>query len=597
LSKSNPNIQLIFSTGESHDKSRKKSIEGLIEGHGLTKRVQYLGCLEQKQYHELIYRSKGIIYPSFAEGFGIPLLEGIIANKNIACSQISALIEITNGKALYFNPYDENEIKHKIELLWEKRYEKSNLDDRRNILDKYSLKNQVIQYVSLYTNIYHHNITKYRPSIKSNGESILESANALFHSKLFNTPQKNLYTFSSDLYKDTTISELIQHPKIEKINESKIISTQKTVVILMDVTRLFTRNPYSGISKYVENTLQQLMNVSSIVIIPLYNRKARGFSGDRNSEQNYLHKFQNSSIVSILEANKATKLACHLNHLPVIYFSGYHPLPQDRNSKWKYCITIFDVIHLTETKYYPNGSDSKKYITSDIVNSIIPTDMILPISRYTLNDIKRCLSFSLRASIVYLAPGISKSVNNYKYRNIDILILFQNDPRKGFQRMLNIVFNILENTNSPKKLTICFFGRPGLNSDNSFRRLVSKSPNLISFVASPDQFVLVDLYKKSKCFLYLSEAEGFGMPPLEAMSCGSIPVILNNTSLSEIFSGWLYLLDKQASDKAIISRVLEILCDKNFDTLSNTAVVFASKFTWENTRDLHLAAFAKLLER
>ncbi len=37
-------------------------------------------------------------------------------------------------------------------------------------------------------------------------------------------------------------------------------------------------------------------------------------------------------------------------------------------------------------------------------------------------------------------------------------------------------------------------------------------------------------------FAYLSEYEGFGLPPLEALSCGTVPVLLNKSALAEIFS-------------------------------------------------------------
>ena len=600
LSMSNLDIFLVFSTGESHNIARDKSLIDLIKKYDLMSRVEFLGCLKRTQYHELIYRSKGIIYPSLIEGFGLPVLEGLIANKNIACSQVSSLIEVTNGKALYFNPYDENQIKNKMEILWESRDKKSDLIDRKGILEKYSIRNQAVQYTSLYKDLYRQRTEKYSPLIKNDGASIIESANALFHSSYFNEKSMDLYKFTSELYIDTVISKLIKQPITVKCIERDVNSTLqsniKTFVLLIDVTRLFTGNPCSGISKYVSNILQQFMSTSNIVTIPFYNRKARGFRGDRNSEKNYLHKYENNSIISILAISKAIKFACHLD-LPVIYFSSYHPLPERRNSTWKYCITIFDVIHLTEIKYYPNGNDRKKYITSDIVNSIIPTDMILPISRYTLNDIKNCLSFSVKASIVYLAPGIIKSEDNYKYRNIDILVPFQNDPRKGFQRMLNIVLNILENTNSSEKLKILFFGRAELNLENSFNNLISKFPNSVSFIPTPDEFKLVELYKESKCFLYLSEAEGFGMPPLEAMSCGAIPIILSNTSLGEIFSGWPYLLENRTSDSTIVTNVLKIIVCKDIDALSKSAILFASKFTWKNSRNLHFAAFSKLLGR
>jgi len=44
-------------------------------------------------------------------------------------------------------------------------------------------------------------------------------------------------------------------------------------------------------------------------------------------------------------------------------------------------------------------------------------------------------------------------------------------------------------------------------------------------------------------FAYLSEYEGFGLPPLEALSCGTVPVLLNRTSLKEIYSNTAFMVD------------------------------------------------------
>jgi len=44
-------------------------------------------------------------------------------------------------------------------------------------------------------------------------------------------------------------------------------------------------------------------------------------------------------------------------------------------------------------------------------------------------------------------------------------------------------------------------------------------------------------------FAYLSEYEGFGLPPLEALSCGTVPVLLNLTSLKEVYSNIAFMVD------------------------------------------------------
>jgi glycosyltransferase involved in cell wall biosynthesis len=42
-------------------------------------------------------------------------------------------------------------------------------------------------------------------------------------------------------------------------------------------------------------------------------------------------------------------------------------------------------------------------------------------------------------------------------------------------------------------------------------------------------------YSSADAFAFLSEYEGFGLPPLEALACGTVPVLLNRASLKEVF--------------------------------------------------------------
>lgn len=44
-------------------------------------------------------------------------------------------------------------------------------------------------------------------------------------------------------------------------------------------------------------------------------------------------------------------------------------------------------------------------------------------------------------------------------------------------------------------------------------------------------------YSSLDAFAYLSEYEGFGFPPLEALACGTLPVLLEGSSLTEVFGG------------------------------------------------------------
>lgn len=63
-----------------------------------------LGHLEREELSKVLGAALALIYPSFFEGFGIPLLEAMYAEVPVLTSERSSLPEVTDNAALYFNP-------------------------------------------------------------------------------------------------------------------------------------------------------------------------------------------------------------------------------------------------------------------------------------------------------------------------------------------------------------------------------------------------------------------------------------------------------------------------------------------------------------
>jgi glycosyltransferase involved in cell wall biosynthesis len=72
--------------------------------------VRFAGYIEEYEKAALIAESHGLIMPSFAEGFGVPIIEALAANTPVLCSDIAVFREVAGELADYFDPFSTESI-------------------------------------------------------------------------------------------------------------------------------------------------------------------------------------------------------------------------------------------------------------------------------------------------------------------------------------------------------------------------------------------------------------------------------------------------------------------------------------------------------
>lgn len=94
---------------------------------------------------------------------------------------------------------------------------------------------------------------------------------------------------------------------------------------------------------------------------------------------------------------------------------------------------------------------------------------------------------------------------------------------------------------------------------------------------------LVDLYAGAACFVFPSLAEGFGLPPLEAMACGTPVIASDCTALPEVVGDAALLVDPQ-DPRTLAAQVLRVLEDSQLAAgLREAGLERARDFTWAAT--------------
>jgi len=105
------------------------------------------------------------------------------------------------------------------------------------------------------------------------------------------------------------------------------------------------------------------------------------------------------------------------------------------------------------------------------------------------------------------------------------------------------------------------------------------------------------LFTLAEVFVMPSLEEGFGLPVIEAMACGTPVITSNRSSLPEVAGKASILIDPRNVPE-IIDALQKVLQDKKLHILlSQKALKQAKKFNWEKTAQITLEVFKKSLEK
>ena len=117
----------------------------------------------------------------------------------------------------------------------------------------------------------------------------------------------------------------------------------------------------------------------------------------------------------------------------------------------------------------------------------------------------------------------------------------------------------------------------------------------IIFCGYVEDDMLPVLYSGCDAFIYPSLYEGFGLPPLEAMSCKAPVITSNISSIPEVTDDAAILINP-AKDDELESSIVTLL---NSDSLklqySEKGYKRSLEFSWENTAKKTLEAYAKIV--
>lgn len=221
--------------------------------------------------------------------------------------------------------------------------------------------------------------------------------------------------------------------------------------------------------------------------------------------------------------------------------------------------------------------------------------IIVP-SLSTKNDILMRFGkhLSSKIHITPYAVGTEFKYLNLKRENF-ILSVSTIEPRKNLITLLYAYRLLSKEIKKQYRLKIA--GNVGWNSTDFENELKSEDyQKQIDMLGRVTDEELVSLYNRAALFVYPSLFEGFGLPVVEAMSCG-VPVITSdNSSLPEAGGKAALYLKNPKDEKELSGKMMQILNSPDQQIkLSHFSLEQAKKFSWDNTVSQTLELFYRVI--
>lgn len=283
--------------------------------------------------------------------------------------------------------------------------------------------------------------------------------------------------------------------------------------------------------------------------------------------------------------------------------------PRDVTGDLPRAITVYDLIPIARPDFV---SSHQKQVCQALVDGIdLARDWIISISEFTRMEF--CERTGMSPERVLVAPlaaapffhpvtdpdAISAIRLRYHVPKGEYLLcLAAPQPRKNLAHLIRSFFRLLDEQHLPDTyLVLAGSKQQGWMYDEIFAAAESspKHSSRIIFTGYVADEDLAALYSGSVAFVFPSLYEGFGLPPLEAMACGTPVITSNTTSLPEVVGRAGLMVDPLDAD-ALSKAMLEVLTDEGLRrTLTLKGLERSKEFSWarcaeETARVYHVAA-------
>lgn len=290
----------------------------------------------------------------------------------------------------------------------------------------------------------------------------------------------------------------------------------------------------------------------------------------------------------------------------IVHYPYFDPffLTLPHFSSKKVVVTVHDLTPLVLHELFPVGLKGMLAWRLQRL-ALLRVSRIITDSVSSKNDIVRLAGVKAsRVDSVYLAAGehfekkpkaVSDAIKK-KYRLPEKFAFYVGDvtPNKNILRLVQACMQ----TQTPLVIagkvftdTSVDMTHPWTKELEDVREIAEKHTEIIYLLGFVSDEDLIALYNAASVFVMPSLYEGFGLPVVEAFSCGTPVVCSDNGSLKEVAGDAAYTINPlDVSD--IASAIQKVLLDTTFaEKLSKKGLERAKNFSWKNTADETISSY------
>ncbi len=270
-----------------------------------------------------------------------------------------------------------------------------------------------------------------------------------------------------------------------------------------------------------------------------------------------------------------------------LYHSPYYLMPYRPGVPT--VLTCYDLIPLIYGEYFTATQRVIYRVTNQL--ALRAARSILAISEATKADLIRY--FHVDPSRIVVTPlaadahftlQSSTAINavREKYHLPENYMLYfgSNKPHKNLGRLVS-AFSQTANSKQPSAVHLVIAGQ--WDARYAEARQLAFGNEHIHFIGTVSDDDLPALYSGAQLFVFPSLYEGFGLPVLEAMACGT-PIITSNVSSLPEVAGEAAVLVEPTSVQSITAALDQVVSDRTLQArLRQRSLARAAQFTWEHT--------------